>query len=302
MENEPMDRLGNIEAFVCAAEFESLTRAAEKLRLSPSALSRRIAQLEQQLGVRLLHRTTRSVSLSEEGRDYFDRARSALRDLQEAEAVAARTRQEPSGLLRVEAPSIMGRAVVVPALRRFTKRFGEVRVELALRDHASDPRGDGVDLAVRLGPLPDSSLLARSLGRTRMRLCGAPSYLRRKGTPRALHDLERHERLGLVHRGRVLPWRLRDGTGTRELAPSGRFVVDSGEALVDLAASGAGLAWLCDFMIAHAQREGQLVEVLPELACAEAPLHALSLPSRHLLPKVKLFGDALKAELRGITW
>ncbi len=292
-----MDRLGNIEAFLQAAELASFTLAAKRLHLSPSALSRRVAQLEDELGVRLFHRTTRAVRLSEDGRAFFERARSALRQLEEARAATSHLRDRPAGLLRVEAPSILGRHVLVPALTRFLSRYGEVQVELELRDDAPALASEGIDLALRLGPLPDSSLIARRLGRTRMRVCGAPSYLRRRGTPRSVEALARHECLGFSLRGSVFPWRLRDGARVRELPPSRRIVVNSAEALVDLAVGGAGLVWICDFMVARARQAGQLVEVLGEAACEETPIHVLSLPTRQALPKVRAFVEFVAAEL-----
>jgi DNA-binding transcriptional LysR family regulator len=209
----------------------------------------------------------------------------------------SRLREGPTGVLRVEAPSILGRNVIVPALSRFVSRYGEVQVELTLSDHPSDLVSHGIDVALRLGPLADSGLIARRLGRTRMRVCGAPSYLRRKGTPGTLDALSRHECLGLCLQGRMIPWRLRDGTKVREFLPSGRIVVNSGEALVDLAVSGAGLAWLCDFMVARAHASGQLVEVLGDAACEETLIQVLWLQSRHALPKVRVFVDFVAAEL-----
>jgi DNA-binding transcriptional LysR family regulator len=294
-----MDRLGNLEAFVEAAELGSFTLAAERLGLSPSALSRRVAQLEEEIGVRLFHRTTRTVRLSQEGRTFFERSRGALRELREAREAAAGLRDQPAGLLRVEAPSILGRHVVVPGLARFASKYPEVQVELMLRDHPGDLVAEGVDLALRLGPLQDSSLVARRLGRTRMRVCGAPAYLKAKGTPCTVDALSRHERLGLSLHGRVMPWRLRDGTHVRELAPGRRIVVNSGEALIDLALNGVGLAWVCDFMMARARRSGELVEVMAESACEEAPIRVLSLPARRVLPKVRAFAEFVAAELAG---
>ncbi len=292
-----MDRLGNIEAFIEAAELGSFTRAARRLRLTPSALSRRVAQLEDELGVRLFHRTTRALRLSEDGRAFFERSRSAVRELREAREAASRLRDRPAGLLRVEAPTILGRSVVVAAVSKILARYRELQVDLALRDYATDLASEGIDVAVRLGPLEDSALIARKLGRTRMSVCAAPGYLRRHGTPRSVEDLARHERLGFAVQGRVLPWRLRDGSAIRELPPGRRIVVNSGEAMVDLAVAGAGLAWLCDFMMAAAVRSGQLSEVLADAACEESPVHAVSLPSRRTLPKVRAFVDAVATEL-----
>jgi DNA-binding transcriptional LysR family regulator len=292
-----MDRLGNIEAFVEAAELASFTRAARRLRLSPSALSRRISQLEGEMGVQLFHRTTRAVGLSDEGRAFFERARSALRDLKEAQDATAGRRRRPVGLLRVEAPSILGRCIVVPALQRLVSLHPDVQVELTLRDYPSDLASESIDVAIRLGALQDSALVARRLGSTRMRVCGSPSYLRRKGRPRTVRELLKHARLGFALQGRVMPWRLLEAGAVRELPPSSHIVVDDSDALIDLAVGGAGLAWLCDFMIARPGGPTELVEVLGESACEENPIHALSLPSRHPLPKVRAFVELVSAEL-----
>jgi DNA-binding transcriptional LysR family regulator len=286
-----VDRLGNIEAFVAAAELGSFTRAAARLRLTPSALSRRIAQL------RLFHRTTRTVKLSEDGRAFFERCRSALRDLRGAEEEMAGLRRRPSGLLRVEAPPVLGRHVLVPALPRFLSRHADVQVELRLRDHASDQVAEAIDVTLRMGPQPDSGLIGRRLGVTRMQVCGAPAYLRRKGTPRTVEALASHDRIGLLVHGRVLPWRLRERAAVREVEPGRRLVVDSGEALVDLAVGGAGLVWVCDFMMAHARKAGHLVEVLQQAACEEEPVHVTMLPSSHVLPKVRAFVQFMAGEL-----
>jgi DNA-binding transcriptional LysR family regulator len=290
-----MNRLANIEAFVAAAERGSFTLAARALRISPSALSRRIAQLEDELGVRLFHRTTRALALSDDGRAFYDRASGALRELDEASHATARRNDRPVGVLRIEAPTIVGRNIVVPAVRRLVASYPELRVELALRDHALDLTAHGIDVALRLGPQPDSALVARKLGVTHMRVCAARSYLRRTSKPRSVADLERHELLGFTRDGRVVPWRLRDRETVCEVAPNAHVVVDNGDALVDLAVAGAGLAWLCDFMVARQP----LVELLPEAACTETPIYVVAPPSRHVLPKVRAFVELVERELAG---
>ena len=292
-----MDRLANIEAFVEAAERGSFTRAARRLRITPSALSRRVAQLEEHVGVRLFHRTTRALRLSAEGRAFFERARAALRELHDAETATSGLRARPAGVLRVAAPSILGRHVVTPALRSFLARHAEVQVELTLGDEPVDLASGAIDVAVRMGTLADSGLLARTLGRSEMRLCASPDYLARHGTPRSVAALGRHERLALALHGRVVDWHLRAGQRERVVPPGQRVVVDSGDALVDFAVAGAGIAWVCDFMLDGPARAGHLVEILPETASVSLPVHALSLPSRHALPKVRAFVDLLAAEL-----
>lgn len=290
-----MDRLGNIEAFVAAAELGSFTLAARRLGISPSALSRRITQLEGDVGVRLLHRTTRAVRLSDEGRVYFERSRGALRELEEARLVAGTSRDRPVGLLRIEAPTILGRFIVVPAVAKLLRHYPDVEVELALRDTASDLFTDNIDVAFRMGPLPSSGLIARRLGTTVVRVCGSPAYFKRHGSPRTIDALARHERLGYALHGRVTSWRLRDGDGMRELAPSSRIAVNTADALIDLAVEGVGLAWMCEFMMKP--RHGKLVEILASTACVSSPIQAVMLPTRQKLPKVRAFVELVAAEL-----
>lgn len=292
-----MDRLANLEAFAEAAERGSFTLAAQRLRLTPSAVSRRVAQLEAELGVTLFHRTTRALRLSEEGRELLERTRGALRELKDAAEAATASRRKPSGLLRVEAPTILGRDVVVPAVAELIGRHPGLEVELVLRDHPSDLVSEGIDAAIRLGALHSPGQIARKLGSTRMSVCGAPGYLRRRGTPRTVDALSRHERLGFTALGRSIPWRLRDGDRIREVPPGRKIACNSADALIDLAVAGAGLIWVCDFMIARARRSGALVEVLEGAACDEVPVHLVSLPGRNVLPKVRAFGEQVIAEL-----
>jgi DNA-binding transcriptional LysR family regulator len=292
-----VDRLPNIEAFVEVATLSSFTRAAKRLSISPSALSRRIQELEASLGVRLLHRSTRTVRLSEEGALFFERARAALAELRAAEEATLELSGKPAGLLRVEAPTIVGRHVVAPLIPKIVAKHPELRVELRLRDRPSDLLTEGIDVALRLGALESSDLVQRRLGTTRMRVAAAPSYLRRRGTPKTVAALERHERLGFGLHGRAGSWRLRDGDTERLIAPSSRILVDDAETLIDLAVQGAGLVWVCDFMITRAQKAGQLVEVLADAACASSPVSAVTLPTRNAAPKVRVFVDAVAAEL-----
>ena len=286
------DHLGSLETFLEVVKAGSFTRVAGRLGVTPSAVSRRVMQLERELGVRLFHRTTRAMRLTDEGRVFHEGARHALEELQRARDGVQRLREQPMGLLRVEAPSILGRHLLAPALPAFLARFPEVQVELTLTDRPSDLASGGVDVAIRVGPLVDSALVGRRLGWTRMRVCGAPGYLRRRGTPRSIAALARHERIGLAMNGRPLPWRLEEDGAIREIAPGRRLVTDDAEAVLDLALAGAGLAWVCDFMVSRARRAGELMEVLERSGTERSPVHALSLPSRHVLPKVRAFVEA----------
>lgn len=287
----PMDRLGNIEAFVRTAETGSFNASAKRLGLTPSAVSRRVAQLERELGVALFHRTTRALSLSEDGRLFFDRSRSVLRDLDDAAEAVQRGRSRPSGRLRVDAPVVVGQLVLAPALPKLLTRYPELDVELVLRNDLTDLAAEGVDVVIRLGDLDDSSLLRRHLGTGRMVCCAAPEYLKRKGTPRTLSDLEQHDAVVFARNGRPVPWRLRDEGSVRDVDVRGRVRTDQGVLLRDLLLAGAGIGWLFDFIVDADLRAGRLVEVLADHAIAERPINALYLAHRHVPPKTRAFLD-----------
>lgn len=287
----PMDRLGNIEAFVRTAETGSFNAAAKRLGLTPSAVSRRVAQLERELGVALFHRTTRALSLSEDGRLFFDRCRGVLRDLNDAAETVQRRRVQPSGRLRVDAPVVVGQLVLAPALPRFLARYPELDVELVLRNELTDLATEGIDVVIRLGDLDDSSLLRRRLGTGRMLCCAAPSYLERKGTPGTVAELEDHDAVVFARNGRPIAWRLRDENGVRDVEVRGRVQTDQGVLLRDLLLAGAGIGWLFDFIVDADLRAGRLVEVLADHAVAERSIHALYLAHRHVPSKTRAFLD-----------
>lgn len=286
-----MDSLANIEAFVRVAELGSITRAARSLHITASAASRRIAQLEDELGVRLFHRTTRALALSDEGRAFLERCRRILEELQAAKRSIAHARAVPEGRLCVEAPAVLGRLALVPALPGFLAQYPGIELDLRLRDAVIDPAAEGVDVSLRIGHLRDAEVVARRLGVTRMLVCASPEYVRRSGAPEAPEDLDQHRCLGFVRDHRVVPWRLRAGSGTLRFEPAGHLSVNDGDALRSLAVAGAGLAWVFDFMIARELASGALVTVLDEFAVDERPIHALYQSPRHVTPRVRVFLD-----------
>ncbi|OJH35275.1 LysR family transcriptional regulator [Cystobacter ferrugineus] len=289
-----MSSLENIEAFVGAVEHGGFTRAARSLGLTPSAVSRRIARLEEELGVALFQRTTRALRLTDDGRAFHGRCRRILGELEEARRSMSRARTRPMGLLRVDAPQVLGQQLLVPALPTFFKRYPDIQLELTLRDYLVDPVVEGLDVMLRIGTPRDSALLSRRLGTTRMVACAAPGYLRRRGTPRDPEELARHDCLGFLRESRPVSWRLR--TGTYEV--KGPLSVNQGAALRDAAVAGLGICWVFDFMVSAELASGALVEVLEAYACDERPIHALYLENRHLLPKVRVFLDFAAALLR----
>ncbi|XYH97185.1 LysR family transcriptional regulator [Sorangium sp. So ce1128] len=286
-----MDSLANIEAFVRVAELGSITRAARSLHITASAASRRIAQLEDELCVRLFHRTTRALRLTDEGRAFLERCQRILGELEAAKQSIAHAREIPEGRLCVEAPGVLGRLVLVPAVPGFLARYPRIELDLRLRDAVVDPAAEGVDVSLRVGHLRDAQIVARRLGVTRMLLCASPEYVRRSGAPRAPEELQQHRCLGFVRDHRVVPWRFRAESGTLRFEPTGHLSVNDGDALKALAVAGAGLAWVFDFMIAPELASGALVTVLDEFAIDERPIHALYQSQRHVIPRVRAFLD-----------
>lgn len=290
-----MSSLAGIEAFVRAAELGSVSRAAAALRLTPSAVSRRISRLEEELGVRLFHRAARALRLTDDGRGFLERCQNILDELRAAKATAARVRDRPEGRLRVEAPTVLGRTVLVPALPGFLSEHPRVEVELILRDAVVDPASEGVDVTLRMGPLRDSGLVARRIATARLVVCASPEYVERHGRPAAPAELASHRCIGFVREARAVPWRLRAGPDTIEHTPAGVLEVNDGESLRSLALAGVGLVWVPDFMVAADLARGALVALLEEHAVEERAIHALYAQPRYLLPRVRAFVDFVAA-------
>ncbi|MCD9033060.1 LysR family transcriptional regulator [Luteimonas sp. Y-2-2-4F] len=288
-------RLQGITAFVQAVERGSFSAAARHLGLSKSAVGKAVARLEQRLGVRLLDRTTRRLALTAEGADFHRSCRSALAELDEAEARVGARRREVAGTLRVSLPVAFGRRWVVPVLLELAQRHPALRLEISLSDRHVDLLEEGVDLAVRLGDPGDSAFLsARGLGRQRACLHAAPAYLARRGRPQTLDALAGHDCLVYGRGAQALPWTLTgDGGRTVVFRPRGRHAFDHGEALRDAACAGLGIAHLSAWLAADAVRSGALE--LPDSAADDMPLHALWPASRAMLPKVRAAVDALAA-------
>lgn len=290
-----MGTFDGIELLALAVEAGSFAAAARRLGVTPSAVSRRIATLERELGVPLLARTTRSLRLTNDGQAFHERCLRILEELREARDAMARARRKPSGLLRVDAPLALGRQVLAPRLPEFLERYPEIRLDLTLRDQLVDPIAEGLDLVVRIGALADSSLIARRLGASRVVLCAAPRYLRRHGTPRRPADLARHACLGYLSDGRPRAFRFVSEGGTHAVDIAGPCHVNDGDVLRQLALAGRGIVALFDFIVAGDLVSGALVPVLAEHPSTTWPIHALYPKNRHLVPKVAVFLDFLVA-------
>lgn len=288
--------LRGLEYFVRAVEAGSFAAAARRFRVTPSAVSRQVARLEEALGVPLLARTTRSLTLTHDGEAFHARCLRVLEELGEARDALARVRRKPAGVLRVDAPVALGRNVFAACMPEFLARYPDIEVELMLRDQFIDPFVEGIDILVRIGPLRDSSLIARKLGESRLVICGSPAYLKKHGVPKTPADLARHERLGYLGPESRRLWRLKSGDDERvELLPNGSFHSNDSELLLANVLAGRGLAVKFDFLLADAITRGDLVEVLADYALPPWPIHALYPRNRHLVPKVGVFLDFLSA-------
>lgn len=290
-----MQGLQQYIAFAETAKHGSFAAAARELGSVPSTLAKAVQRLEAALGVKLFHRTTRQVSLTADGERLFQRCQRVLAEVEDLQAEAAGTRAAPSGRLRVDAPIAFGRRFVLPLLARLVERHPGLQVDLRLQDAYADLVKEGIDLAVRVGTLSDSSLVARRFASQALVLCASPAYLERQGTPRSIEQLAGHHAVvfRLPSSGRLRPWQLRSRGQAVELNPPGRVQVNDGEGMVEAARLGLGLAQLPDHMVERELAAGALVELLPSCRPAPMPISAVVPSGRLLPPRVRVLLDAL---------
>ncbi|ALP63127.1 MULTISPECIES: LysR family transcriptional regulator [Paraburkholderia] len=286
-----MDKFVSMEVFVAVVEAGSLTAAAERFDLSSAMVGKHIRSLETQLSTRLLTRTTRRQSLTEIGRQYYEQCRRILADVKAAESLAEAMTSAPRGTLKVTVPLTYGVEVFSPAMTDYLNQYPEVSLELDLSNRVFDLVEEGFDAAVRIGRLPDSSLVARPLKPYRMRACASPAYLQRMGTPKTPADLLHHECLGFLHWGREGLWRLDgDAESDYQLRP-GRFRANNGQALKMAALRGFGLVLQPEALLANEIGQGTLVSVLEDYLPDGAPVHLIYPRDRQPTPKLTSFID-----------
>ena len=292
------NRFGDIETFLAVANGGSLAAAAKALRLTPSAVSRSIARLEQRLGVTLMRRTTRSLALTAEGQAYRERMSVLLADIATVEAGLGQEGRGPRGLLRINASPSIGTMGLLPILPRFTGRYPDIIVDLALSDTVVDLVEERADVAIRIGPLRDTSLRAKKLGHSRMVLVASPGYLARRGTPRGPDDLDAHDCLRFSFRRSVDSWPFRIDGKIVQRPVYGGFFGNSGEVVRQMAVAGGGIARHGRFHVAQDLAAGRLVEVLPDFSPGDGEdIHALYAPEDRAAARVRAFLDFLDAEL-----
>jgi DNA-binding transcriptional LysR family regulator len=282
-----MDRIDAMAAFVAVADLEGFAPAARKLGLSPSNVTRLIAALEGRLGARLLQRTTRSVTLTDVGARYLERARRILADVEEAEISAQAERTEPGGRLIVSAPIGFGRLHVGPVMSAYLQRYPGVSGELRLSDRMINLVEDGVDLAVRIGHLADSSLVARNVGDMRRIVVASPDYLKRRGEPSNPAALASHDTI----QSGTSDWNFVEHGREIRVSCTPRFITNSADAAIWHAEQGGGLTRLLAYQAASAIKAGRLEVVLAKFEQPPLPIHIVYPTSRLLSAKVRTFVD-----------
>lgn len=292
-----MDSLGALNAFVQAADARSFTEAAAQLGVSPSAVGKAIARLEERLSVRLFHRSTRSVALTPEGTLFLERCRRIFCEIEAAEAELVQSQEAPRGKLRVSLP--MAGMLLMPTLAAFMRAYPEVEIDLDFSDRMVDVIEEGFDAVIRTGELSDSRLMTRQIGTFHPYLVASPGYLEKHGVPETPQDLEHHH--CLHHRfpstGKLEPWPLvRDGAARTVDVPV-TAVSNALEPLIHMAEEGLGIACLPDFTVRRQLREGTLVSVLESQLGRCGTYRILWPSSRHLSPKLRVFVDFMAANL-----
>ncbi len=287
-----MSYLESLRVFVRVSELGSITSGGRDLRLTPAVASKRIKELEARLGVRLFNRTTRKLTQTEIGRDFYDHARRVITALEDAEAAVSGLSGRPRGTIRVTAPLGVGRRLIAPLSREFAEDYPEISINLRLSDRRVDILEDQIDMAFVLGHLPESSLKQRKIMEAPRVLAASPDYLARRGSPRQPEDLKAHDCLLLRYpRSPEYFWTLQTPEGGLRLDLSGRLDSDDASVLVDWALAGAGLVNRPRFELARHLESGALVEVLAETPPLPAVFACLYPHRRQQDPKIRLFAD-----------
>ena len=296
-----MSHLVELEAFLAVIEEGSFTAAARRLEVTTSYASKLVGRLEDRLGVRLLQRTTRQLTLTEPGRAYFERCSEAMRALKDAETEATALQTSPQGKLRITLPTAFAVCYLAVPLAEFKARYPGLTIEAVLADRKVDIMAEGFDLAVRIGELADSALIARRLTTVERTVCASPSYLSRRGTPSEPEQLQQHECLLYAYHAAPATWRLKGPTREALVEVSGTLVSNHGEILVEAACHGLGLVFSPMFLTAANLRSGRLVRVLPDWQFPLA-VSAMFPNARHIPAKVRIFVDFLVAHFQTNPW
>ncbi|CAA2139978.1 HTH-type transcriptional regulator PgrR [Hyphomicrobium sp. ghe19] len=292
MSGQHLDRIDLFRIFTRVVEAASFTRAANSLGLPRSSVSAAVAELEGRVGTRLLHRTTRKVSPTQDGAAFYERCLRVIADAEETEGLF-RERGKPSGKLRIDVPGRIGRLIIVPALPAFLDEYPEIDIDLGVTDRAVDLIEERVDCVLRVGPLSDSALIARSIGSLPLINVVSPAYVTRHGTPLTPDDLRVHCAVNYASpsTGRIEPWEWMDGKTCRSLPMRGRVTVNSAEAYIACCLAGLGLIQIPAYDVRHHIDAGELVEVMPDHRAEPLPMTLLYPHRQHLSRRVQVFAD-----------
>lgn len=292
-----MDKLQAMEVFVQVVDTGSFTRAAENMQLPKATVSTLIRNLESELDVKLLNRTTRQIGVTTDGAAYYERCLSILADVREAEDALSKSRLSPGGRLRVDVATGLGRHLIIPALPLFFERYPDINLEIGCSDRTVDLIEEGVDCAIRGGALPDSTLIARRLGNLHFVTCAAPSYLSRHGRPEHPHELSRHRCINYfsAKTGKIFEWDFAMGDQRIQVPVPGKIAVNDSDAYVAAALAGLGIAQMPSFMLRPYVESGQMELVLSDWCIDALPLHIVYPQNRHLSAKVRVFVEWVAA-------
>lgn len=290
-----MQKLGTISVFLEVAKQQSFAKAAKAIGITGPAASKQVMALEEELGVKLLHRTTRQVSLTEEGLAYYERARLAMDELRDAAAQIQESKSAPRGILRINAPLSFGQMHLLPVLSGFAKKYPDVRLEVSLDDKMIDVVESGFDVVIRIGVPMDSTLISKWLAACPILMVASPEYLLKHGTPQTAADLKHHRTIAYSYQGGSGEWKYKDRQGkTGTFRSEGEFRANTADMMLQAALDGVGIATLPQFCVSLHLAAGNLVRLLPDYETfPERQITALMPPNRYRSAKVQLFLDWL---------
>lgn len=299
-----MDSLHGIFVFLRVAEAGTLSGAARALGVSTSAISASLARLERRLSVRLLNRTTRRLSVTAEGAEFYARCKQITADLEEAELMAGRAGRVASGRLRVSMPSALGRMWIVPHLPDFMRDYPAVSLEIVFSDFVPFSMESGIDVSVQVGELQDSRLAVRPLASTRYLVCASPGYFAERGTPRTPEELTAHACLTYrrPRNGRIREWRFKSSGAMRHVAMNGFMTFNSGEALIAAAAAGLGIVQVAEYYAQPRLKTGALIEILADYKTEGYDISVVFPQQKRVAPKLRVFVDFLVALFNAPPW
>ncbi len=295
-----MDRFDQLRTFVRVADLGSFSRAADDLERSRALVSQQIAALERRLGARLLNRTTRRVGLTGEGVEYLDRARRILAELDAADEAIMLTRERPQGRLRVDVPTAFGRYLLIPALPAFTRQYPQLSLEVQLNNRVVDLVAEEVDVALRVGKVGQTGLVARRIATMRLVTCASPGYLAKAGVPRTVEELRGHRCIGSLssQNGRLRDWTFQKGAARLRFRPACALAFNLPEAVISAGIADGGILQTVDLLVAAAIASGRLRQVLPESVAEGPAISVVHTQSSRQSAKVRVFADFAARLLR----